>query len=96
MFFLKYVSFWTKWPNLRSILQKEPFMKAYRVEKTIAANGALTLQALPFEEGDEVEVIILPSKSKKASVPASPVRGKVIAYVDPTEPVGQDDWEALK
>ena len=34
-------------------------MKAYRVEKQIAANGELKLSALPFKEGDKVEVIIL-------------------------------------
>jgi hypothetical protein len=34
-------------------------MKAYRVEKQIAANGELKLNALPFKEGDRAEVIIL-------------------------------------
>ena len=71
-------------------------MKAYRIETKIAANGALTLNALPFQEGEEVEVIILPSKTKTHTIPTSPVCGKVIEYVDPTEPVAQDDWEANK
>jgi hypothetical protein len=30
-------------------------MKAYRVEKQIAANGELKLNALPFKEGDKVD-----------------------------------------
>ena len=32
-------------------------MKAYRVDKKVAANGALTLRGLPFQEGEEVEAI---------------------------------------
>lgn len=71
-------------------------MKAYRIEKKMTANGALTLQGLPFEEGDDVEVIILSSKKKKQTISQSPVSGRVIEYKDPTEPVGQDDWEAIK
>lgn len=71
-------------------------MKAYRIEKKMTANGALTLQGLPFEEGDDVEVIILSGKEKKHTVSQSIVKGKVIEYKDPTEPVGQDDWEAIK
>ena len=71
-------------------------MKAYRVEKKIAANGALKLNALPFREGEVVEVIILSREEKKGQMATSPLRGKVIEYKDPTEPVAQDDWEVLK
>lgn len=71
-------------------------MNAYRVDKKVSANGVITLQALPFEEGEEVEVIVLPSKSKRPTLPTSPVRGKVRKYVDPTEPVAQDEWDMLK
>ena len=71
-------------------------MLAYRIEKKVDANGALTLNALPFEEGEEVEVIILPAKTKSKTIPVSPVRGKVIDYTEPTKPVAEDDWDALK
>jgi hypothetical protein len=56
----------------------------------------LLLDALPFQEGELVEIIIL-APEEQAIEPASfPVRGKVLEYVDPTEPVAQDDWEALR
>ncbi len=71
-------------------------MKAYRVEKKIAANGELKLSGLPFQEGDEVEVIILSHETDSHSMTPSPLRGKVIEYLDPTEPVAEEDWELLK
>ena len=71
-------------------------MKAYRVEKQIAANGELKLSGLPFKEGDKVEVIILSYETSPYSVTPSPLRGKVIEYLDPTEPVAEEEWELLK
>ena len=62
-------------------------MKAYRVDKKIAANGELKLSGLPFQEGDEVEVIILSQEIGSDPVTSTPMRGKVIEYLDPTEPV---------
>lgn len=71
-------------------------MKAYRVEKQIAANGELKLSAFPFKEGDKVEVIILSHGIGPHSVRPSPLRGKVIEYLDLTEPEAEEDWELLK
>ena len=71
-------------------------MKAYRVEKQIAANGELKLSALPFKEGDKVEVIILSHEIGSQPVTQSPLRGKVIEYLEPTEPVAEEGWELLK
>ena len=71
-------------------------MKAYRVEKKITTNGELKLNALPFQEGDEVEVIILSHEPDSEPVTPSPLRGKVIEYLDPTEPVAIEDWDLLK
>jgi len=34
-------------------------MNAYKVETVVAENGRLVLQGLPFQAGDQVEVIIL-------------------------------------
>ena len=66
-------------------------MKAYRVEKKITSNGELKLNGLPFQEGDEVEVIILSHETGSDPVVPSPLRGKVIEYLDPTEPVAIED-----
>ncbi len=71
-------------------------MKAYRVEKQIATNGELKLSALPFQEGDKVEVIILSHATGPHPVTPSPLSGKVIEYRGPTEPVADEDWELLK
>ena len=71
-------------------------MKAYRVEKQIAANGELKLSALPFKEEDKVEVIILLRATGSHPVRPSPLRGKVIEYLDPTEPVAEEDWKLSK
>ena len=70
-------------------------MEAYRIEKKIAANGVLYLDALPFREGELVEVIVLLREERKRESASSSLRGKVIEYIAPTEPVAQDDWEAL-
>lgn len=70
-------------------------MEAYRIEKRVIKNGALQLDAIPFKEGDLVEVIILGRKKEAIKSNISPLRGKVIKYIDPTEPVAQDDWELL-
>ena len=67
-------------------------MKAYRVEKQIAANGELKLSALPFQEGDKVEVIILSHGIGSYSGTPSPLRGKVIEYLEPTEPVAEEEF----
>ena len=71
-------------------------MKAYRAEKQVAANGELKLSALPFEAGEEVEVIILSREKSPSSIQPSTLRGKVIEYLDPTEPVAEGDWEVLR
>jgi hypothetical protein len=59
-------------------------------------NGVLQLDALPFQEGDLVEVIVLGRNRKVSKSTSSTLRGKVIMYIDPTEPVAQDDWELLQ
>ena len=64
-------------------------MEAYRTEKKVAANGALRLDALPFKEGELVEVIVLPTEGRSAQSAAPSLRGSVIKHVAPTEPVVQ-------
>jgi len=71
-------------------------MEAYIIEKRVAANGVLHLDALPFREGEIVEVIVLPLEERKHKSASSSLRSKVIEYIAPTEPVAQDDWEALQ
>jgi hypothetical protein len=71
-------------------------MEAYKIEKRITTNGVLRIDALPFLEGELVEVIILGSKRQARKSSPSSLRGQVIEYIDPTESVAQNDWEAIK
>ena len=71
-------------------------VEAYRIEKRVVRNGVLQLDALPFKEGDLVEVIVIGRNRKVSKSTSSPLHGKVIQYIDPTEPVAQEDWELLQ
>ena len=71
-------------------------MRAYRVEKTLSEDGVLELRALPFRAGELVEVIIPSREDKVREAQAFPLKGKVLRYEQPTEPVAQDDWEVLR
>jgi hypothetical protein len=71
-------------------------MRAYWVEQTLSEDGVLELRALPFRAGEIVEVIILSRKDKVDEGQNFPLKGKVLSYEKPTEPVAQDDWEVAK
>lgn len=71
-------------------------MDTFRLDTTLTKDGTLTLNDLPFQAGDSVEVIIVPRASASAEQNAYPLRGKVIHYDNPTAPVAQEDWEALR
>ena len=71
-------------------------MRAYRIETTLSEDGALQLDALPFHKGETVEVIVLESQAANTSRQTKPLKGSVLRYDDPTEPVALDDWEALE
>ena len=62
-------------------------MRAYRVEKTLSEDGVLEFRALPFRAGEIVEVIILSREDKMCEAQDFPLRGKVLRYEKPTEPV---------
>jgi hypothetical protein len=59
-------------------------------------DGTLTLTDLPFHAGDAVEVIILPRQGKPAEQKNYPLRGTSIKYINPTDPVAEEDWAALR
>lgn len=71
-------------------------MLAHRIEATIGQDGKLTLENLPFHSGERVEVIILTQPYKASEQNKYPLRGTVIQYVAPTEPVATDDWEVAQ
>ena len=79
-------------------------MNAHKVEAVLSEDGTLILRGLPFHAGDAVEVIILEVKTlqPQEALPSQletnlyPMRGKLLRYDDPTEPVALSDWEVLQ
>jgi hypothetical protein len=74
----------------------ETDMQAYRIETRVEKDGSLTLQGMPFQAGDEVEVIVLARARSLQHGDRYPLRGQPIRYEDPTEPVAESDWEILR
>ena len=71
-------------------------MSEYRIETTLNKDGSLTLTDLPFHAGDAVEVIILPRSVRGVGQKSYPLHGTPIKYVNPTDPVAEEDWAALR
>ncbi len=67
---------------------------AHRIDAVLTVDGKLSLDHLPFRAGQAVEVIVLPVSSFDPA--AHPLRGAILKYDLPTEPVAQDDWNALR
>ena len=74
-------------------------MNAHKIETSLTEDGTLVLEGLPFHAGDVVEVIILQPQTAQHQIKSLetqntnlyPLRGKVIRYDDPTEPVALDE-----
>lgn len=73
-------------------------MEAYKIATRIDKHGALLLDKLPFQAGDQVEVIVLklPSIHSQTAKTRYPLHGKVVRYDDPFSPVAESDWEVLQ
>jgi hypothetical protein len=72
-------------------------MNSLHIKTKMPADGKLTLDRLPFEPGEELEIEIQPAKSGNPPTPTYPLRGSVIRYDDPFEPAAPpEDWEALR
>ena len=65
---------------------------AHRIETVLAEDGKLSLDRLPFRAGQAVEVIVLPAARPTAI--DHPLRGSVLRFDRPTEPVAESDWDA--
>ena len=71
-------------------------MQTYHVETKIAQDGSITIKALPFRKGEEVEVIVRRRKGARQGKERYPLRGKPVRYVDPFESVAGKDWDILQ
>jgi hypothetical protein len=63
---------------------------AHRVEAVLAEDGKLSLDRLPFRAGQTVEVIVLPAA--QSPPPGTPLRGTVLRFDRPTDPVDDAEW----
>ena len=70
-------------------------MDAVRIETTVDERGEVHLTKLPFPAGEPVEVIVVPKPSRQQGG-RFPLRGVPIAYDRPTDPVAEEDWDALR
>ncbi len=67
------------------------FMENLVIENQKIENGQVTLKNLPFSNGEEVSIFLWKKPKKKHY----PLRGKSIKYLNPNEPVSENDWYAL-
>ena len=70
-------------------------MQAFRVKKVVTPDGRVELNALPFRPGEVVEIIVL-ALDEQEQTPSRSLKGSVVKYIDPTEPVALDDWDVIK
>lgn len=61
--------------------------QAYRIHRQVEPDGTLTLDNLPFQPGEEVEVIVLAEERHSREGHRYPLRGQPPIYDDPTAPV---------
>ncbi len=71
-------------------------MQQHRVETSVAPNGTIVLQGLPFPVGETVEIVITAHPAKPTATDPYPLRGTVLEYLNPFEPVALTDWEVLQ
>ncbi len=71
-------------------------MQAHHTRAVVSENGSLTIDRLPFPAGKPVEVVVFPAGSQSLQRERYPLRGTPIQFDDPTGPVADSDWEALR
>jgi len=69
-------------------------IQAFRLETSLKQNGTLTLDDLPFQAGDFVEVIVLPQPNPSSTNASYPLRNLPIKYDRPFDSVDESDWNA--
>lgn len=77
-------------------MSQKSAVRAVQVETTIEKAGELHLEKLPFGAGERVEVIVLARPARGHAGDRYPLRGEPLRYERPTDPVAEEDWEALR
>lgn len=70
--------------------------QAFRIHGRVSPDGTLKLENLPFQPGEDVEVIVLADERKTRAERQYPLRGTPLTYADPTGPVAESDWHVLR
>jgi hypothetical protein len=70
-------------------------MDSHRIETMLEQDGTVTLNGLPFQAGDTVEVTVV-AKAPKPKQNGYPLRGTTLTYEAPFEPVATEDWESAQ
>ena len=68
-------------------------MKTFHAEVVLQENGHLQLDQLPFSKGQTVHVLVSPAATSAADVS---LKGTVLKYESPLDPIAEEDWEAGK
>ena len=67
----------------------------HRVRATLREDGKLSLEHLPFRSGEDVEVTVIPAPTS-IDLALKPLRGSVLFFDRPTEPVAEEEWSASR
>ena len=73
-------------------------IQVHRIKTTLTQNGTLTLDHLPFQAGETVEIIVLttaPSQNPTSLQDRFFLYGTLLEYHNPLEPLAEQDWDAL-
>ena len=73
-------------------------MSTFRFETTIAKDGTLSINGIPFTKGDKVEVLVRGKKSKSRLLQDNrySLRGTPIKYIDPFDSIASDEWSVIQ
>lgn len=80
-------------------------MDAHETEAIVDANATIHVSELPFATGERVRVVVVPQERHPRHTPDEifrsarlrrTLRGTPVEYDRPDEPVGVEDWEAIK
>jgi hypothetical protein len=82
--------------DLRLESWQEYLMVAHKFDLTVGQDRTLLVKDVPFDPGEQVEVIVMEHAKGGATDRWRALQGSVIRYERPADPVGEDDWEALK
>ncbi len=68
-------------------------MTTFKTKAKITEKGSVTLSGIPFDIGDEVEIIVQNLGRRPASDKTYPLRGKPFKYIRPYDSVAEEDWK---